>query len=82
VINAYGKGAAIYCSSLIGMIESLGDRFIRLLKRWQDAFGFEAEARPAVDLTRRRELQLHRYRLSVVDFQNGLPNTPQDKIPV
>ena len=82
VLNHFGKGKAIYCASPIETIETLGDTLVRLLRRLQTDFRFEAEAPAAVELTLFHQPELHRYRLTLVNFQKDLPNIPIDQIPV
>jgi hypothetical protein len=82
VLNHFGPGRAIYCSSPIETMESLADTFVRLVRRLEDRFSFEADAPAAVELTLFHQPERHRYRLSLVNFQKDLPNIPVLDIPV
>jgi hypothetical protein len=82
IINEFGKGKAIYCASPIETIETLSDLLIRLVRRLQGEFSFEADAPAAVELTLFHQPELHRYRLSLVNFQKDLPNIPVENIPI
>jgi hypothetical protein len=82
VLNHFGKGKAIYCASPIETIEPLADTLVRLLRRLHADYSFEAVAPAAVELTLFRQPELHRYRLTLVNFQKDLPNVPVHQIPV
>ena len=82
ILNHFGKGKAIYCASPIETIETLGNTLVRLVRRLQTGFSFEAEAPAAVELTLFHQPELHRYRLTMVNFQKDLPNIPIEQIPV
>jgi hypothetical protein len=82
VVNSYGKGKAIYCASPIETIDALSDTLIRLIRRLYRGFSFECDAPAAVELTLFHQPELHRYRLSLVNFQKDLPNIPIEQIPV
>ena len=82
VLNGFGQGLAIYCASPIETVESLADSFVRLVRRLEDRFTFEADAPAAVELTLFHQPERHRYRLSLVNFQKDLPNIPVANIPV
>ena len=82
VINTFGRGKVIYCASPIETIEPLSETLIRLVRRLRGRFSFEAEAPAAVELTLFHQPELHRYRLSLVNFQKDLPNIPVEQIPV
>jgi hypothetical protein len=82
VLNHFGRGRAIYCASPIETVESLADSFVRLVRRLEVRFSFEADAPAAVELTLFRQPERHRYRLSLINFQKDLPNIPVADIPV
>jgi hypothetical protein len=82
VLSRFGQGRAIYCASPIETVESLADSFVRLVRRLEGRFAFEADAPAAVELTLFRQPERHRYRLSLVNFQKDLPNIPVVDIPV
>jgi hypothetical protein len=80
VLNRFGQGTSIYCSSPIEMIDPLSDLQIKLLRRLSRKFSFEAEAPAAVELTLFHQPEQHRYRLCLVNFQKDLPNIPVENI--
>jgi hypothetical protein len=82
VFNRFGAGQVIYCASVLEEVEGLQDTFIRLLRRLQPSFTFEATAPAAVELTLFHQPDRRRYLLSMVDFQHDLPNIPVDDIQV
>ncbi len=82
VLNTFGRGRAIYCASPIETIDSLAATVVRLVRRLEDRFRFEADAPSAVELTLFHQPERHRYRLSLVNFQKDLPNIPVVDIPV
>jgi hypothetical protein len=82
VLNRFGQGRAIYCASPIETVESLADSFVRVVRRLEDRFAFEADAPAAVELTLFHQPERHRYRLSLVNFQKDLPNIPVADIAV
>jgi hypothetical protein len=76
VLNRFGRGRVIYCASPIETLESLADSVVRLVRRLEVPFSFEADAPSAVELTLFHQPERHRYRLSLVNFQKDLPNIP------
>lgn len=82
VFNRYGKGRAIYCASVLEDVEGLRETFIRLVRRLQPEFAFEADAPAAVELTLFAQPDRKRHLLSLVNFQRELPNLPVDGIEV
>jgi hypothetical protein len=82
VFNRFGAGRVIYCASELEEVEGLQDTFIRLLRRLQPSFTFEATAPAAVELTLFHQPDRRRYLLSMVNFQHDLPNIPVDDIQV
>ena len=80
--NEFGNGKVIYCASPIETIDAMGDTLVRLVRRLRGGFSFEAEAPAAVELTLFHQPELHRYRLTLVNFQKDLPNIPVESIPV
>ena len=82
VFNNFGAGRVIYCSSVFENVDGLKGAFLRLLRRLQPSFTFEADAPAAVELTLFHEPDRRRYRLSVLNFQAELPNLPVDGIEV
>ncbi|MGO9471427.1 MAG: hypothetical protein ACLQVF_45640 [Isosphaeraceae bacterium] len=82
VLNRFGAGSCIYCASPLETVESLSGTIVRLVRRLNDHFCFEADAPAAVELTLSYQPERHRYRLSLVNFQKDLPNIPVTEIPV
>ncbi len=82
VFNRFGAGSCIYCASPIETVESLSGTIVRLARRLNDRFRFEADAPAAVEVTMFYQPERHRYRLSLVNFQKDLPNIPVTDIPV
>jgi len=82
VFNRYGVGSCIYCASPLETVESLSGTIVRLVRRLNERFRFEADAPGAVELTLFHQPERHRYRLSLVNFQKDLPNIPVTEIPV
>jgi hypothetical protein len=82
VLNRFGSGRVIYCASILEEIEGLQETFIRLLRRLQPDFTFEADAPGAVELTLFRQQERKRHVLSLVNFQHDLPNIPVENIEV
>jgi hypothetical protein len=82
VFNRFGAGSCIYCASPLETIESLNGTIVRLVRRLNDRFRFEADAPAAVELTLFYQPERHRYRLSLVNFQKDLPNIPVLEVPI
>jgi hypothetical protein len=82
VINRFGKGRAVYTSSLIENVEGLSATYLGLVQMLAGAFRFEAEAPAVVEMTAFHQPDRHRYVVSLVNFQKDLPNIPIDGITV
>lgn len=82
VENNFGKGRAIYASTAIEAVDVLASTFVKILKRLQPHYRFEANAHPAVEVTMFHQPDRKRYVLSLVNFQKDLPNIPIDGIEV
>jgi hypothetical protein len=82
VFNPLGRGAAIYCASLLEEVETLQETFLALLRRLCAAFVFEVDTHPAVEATLFRQPSRQRYLFSLVQFRKDLPNVPLANIPV
>ncbi len=82
VLNRFGKGRAIYTSSLLENIEGLQGAYVRLVRLLGGDFRFEAEAPAVVEMTVFHQPDRHRYLLSLVNFQKDLPNIPIDDIAI
>ncbi|MBI3849201.1 MAG: beta-galactosidase [Verrucomicrobia bacterium] len=80
VLHEFGKGRAIYCSSLLETIEGLGETFIRLIRSLSNKYHYEADAPAAVEVTMFHQPERRRYLLSLVNFQKDLPNIPIEGI--
>jgi hypothetical protein len=82
VLNRFGAGNCIYCASPVETVESLTGTIVRLVRRLNARFRFEADAPAAVELTLYHQPDRHRYHLCLVNFQKDLPNIPVADIPV
>jgi hypothetical protein len=82
VFHRFGKGRAVYCSSLLETIEGLGETLVRLIRLLGEPFVFEIDAHPAVEATLFHQPDRKRYLLSLVNFQKEMPNVPIDGISV
>jgi hypothetical protein len=82
VLNAFGRGRVVYCSSPIETVDGLSETLIRLLRLLHRDYTFEASAPASVEITLFHQPEQHRYRLTVVNFQKDLPSIPVDGIRV
>ena len=82
VFNRFGKGRVVYCASVLEDIDGLRATFIRLVRRLQPEFAFEADAPAAVELTLFAQKDRKRHVLCLVNFQSQMPNLPVDGIEV
>jgi hypothetical protein len=82
VFHRFGRGQVIYCSSLLEGVDSLDATFVRLIRMLCHRFTYEVAAPPAVEVTLFGQPDRGRYVLSLVNFQNELPNLPVDGIDV
>ncbi len=80
VLNSFGKGKALYCSTPLESVEVLAESFVRLLRHLQPNYTFEADAHPAVEITLFHQPERRRYLLTLVNFQKDLPNLPVEGI--
>ena len=78
----FGSGSAIYCSSLIENLPTLKETFIGLIRALEPKYRFEAVAPSCVEVTLFHQPERQRYRLSLVNFQDSLPNIPVDGVQV
>lgn len=82
VSHRFGKGRVIYCSTVVEDYATLDDTFLALLRDLDDAYRFEATAPKSVELTLFHQPDRGRYRLSLVNFQDQMPNIPVDNVEV
>jgi hypothetical protein len=82
VSHTFGKGRAIYCSTVIENFTTFDDTFLALLRDLDGAYRFEANAPKSVEVTLFHQPERGRYRLSLVNFQDHMPNIPVDKVEV
>jgi hypothetical protein len=82
VFSRFGSGRVIYAASVIEEVDGLRESFIRLLRRIQPVYSFEAAAPGVVELTLFRQPSRKRYVLFLVNFQPEQPNIPVDEIEV
>jgi hypothetical protein len=80
VLNPYGKGAAVYCSSLIENMPPLEATFLSLLRHLQPDFRFDIDAPACVEATLFRQADRGRYTLTLLNFQDEQPNLPIEGI--
>jgi hypothetical protein len=76
VLHRFGRGTAVYSSSLIEQVEGLGQTFLSLASLLAGELRFEADAPAAVEMTVFHQPDRHRYVVSLVNFQKDLPNIP------
>ncbi len=82
VSHRFGKGLAIYCSSPVENLPTMADAFVRLVRYLEDEYRFEASAPACVEVTLFHQPERSRYRLSLVNFQDDLPNIPVEGIEI
>jgi len=82
VLNRFGKGQAVYSSSLLESVEGLSETFIKLVRFLAGKFRFEADAPPVVEMTVFHQPERHRYLVSLVNFQRDLPNISVEGIQI
>ncbi len=82
VSHRFGAGHVIYGSSLIENLDTLRETYIRLLHYLEDTYRFEATAPSSVEVTMFHQPDRQRYTVSLVNFQDPLPNIPIDGIEV
>ncbi len=82
VYSRFGKGRVIYCSGLLENIPGLSGTFVRLIRRLNDRYTFEADAPECVEVTLFEQPERKRFLLSLVNFQKELPNIPVEGIHV
>jgi hypothetical protein len=82
VLHRFGEGRVLYCATVLEEQDHLRDTFVRLLRRLQPTFSFEATAPACVELTLFHQPDRRRHLLSLVNFQHDLPNLPVDNIEV
>jgi hypothetical protein len=82
VINRFGKGTAIYVAGDLELSDAYRDTFIGLLRRSEPVFTFEADAPKVVEVTAFDQPDKHRLIISLVNFQQELPNIPVDDVSV
>ena len=76
VRHRFGKGLAVYSSSLIELLPALANTFVRLVRMLGGRFRFEGHAPTSVEATLFHQPDHSRYRLCLVNFQERLPNIP------
>jgi hypothetical protein len=78
--HRFGRGAAVYCSSLLETVPAQGETFIALLRSLFNRCRFEADAPGCVEVTLFHQPDRHRYLVCLVNFQKDLPNIPIEGI--
>lgn len=82
VSNDFGQGRAVYASSGIENVDGMRDVFVALVRMLAGEMRFEADAPATVEMTVFHQPERHRYLLSLVNFQQDLPNVPVEGITV
>jgi hypothetical protein len=82
VLNNFGRGRAIYTSSLIENVDGMADTYLSLVRILAGSLQFELDAPAAVEMTIFNQPDRHRYLLSLVNFQRELPNIPVENTTV
>jgi Hypothetical glycosyl hydrolase 6/Lacto-N-biose phosphorylase central domain len=82
VTNTFGKGKAVYSSSVLETVDVLSGTFIKLLRLLNNRYAFEVDAHPAVEATLFHQPDRGRYVLSLINFQKEMPNIPIEGIKV
>lgn len=82
VLNRFGRGQAIYTSSLVENVEGLADTYVKLVQMLVNNFRFRADAPAVVEMTVFHQPERHRYLVSLVNFQKDLPNIPIESIKI
>ncbi len=72
----------VYCSTPIENLETLGETFVALVRHLENSYRFEATAPQSVEVTMFHQPDRKRYTVSLVNFQEKLPNIPIDGIEV
>lgn len=78
--HKFGQGEAIYCASLIETLDNAETALVQLVRRLHGAYQFEVEAPACVEATLFRQPDRGRYVLSLLNFQQEMPNLPIDGI--
>ena len=76
VVNSYGSGKAMYSTGDLESDDSHRDIFINLIRLQSERFSFEADAPKSVEVTVFRQTDRRRLVISLVNFQEDLPNIP------
>lgn len=82
VANRFGKGRSVYCASVLETVAPLASTFVSLIRSLASDFHAEAVAPESVELALFHQPDRHRYVLSLVNFQQTLPNIPVEGIEV
>ena len=82
VSNDFGRGRAVYASSGIENVDGMRDVCVALVRMLAGEMRFEADAPATVEMTVFHQPDRHRYLLSLVNFQQDLPNVPVEGITV
>ena len=82
VSHRFGKGQAVYCSSLIENDKIFDKTFLGLVRMLEDDYCIEVTAPRCIEMTLFRQAARGRYTVSLVNFQDQLPNVPVNGIEV
>jgi len=81
-LHAFEKGKAVYSASLIENIEPLSEAFMKIVNQLVPRPSFRIEAPACVEASLFRQPERRRYVLSLVNFQQALPNIPLQNVGV
>lgn len=82
VVNAFGRGRAIYAASCLESVEGLAPAFIQLIRHLEKQFTYEVLAHPVIEATLFHQPDRSRYLMNLVNFQKDLPNLPVENLQV
>ncbi len=82
VAHRFGKGGAIYCGTPLENLATLDETFVRLVRRLESQYRLEATAPACVEITLFWQSDRRRYTVSVLNFQDELPNLPVEGIEI
>ena len=82
IFHRCGAGAAIYTSSLLENLATLEETYIRLIHKLHHQYSFVVYAPACVEATLFSQPERNRLVLSLVNFQDDMPNLPIDGIDI
>lgn len=76
VENRFGQGRCLYAATALEMVDVLRAAFVALIRHLHRDFAFEVDAPAAVEATLFHQPDRKRHVLTLVNFQEELPNIP------